>query len=250
LKPYEAFPCHLGDTTTGSIVALVTEGRSWYSGLDLNYRWQKEGSWFSASYTWSKAEDTGFDPLKGGISVPPDSSGLAGERGRADGDRRHRLVVSADSALPWMGLRASGVLQLSSGMPFNVTTGIDTTMDGILTERPEGVDRNTGEDTPLDLINAERAKFNEEINYKEGWTLDPVSSLDEPSFLQVDLRLYRPFAFGDGRGNGELFFQVFNLLNRENVGMIEGRATSRNFGQPITLAGPPRTIELGLKLGY
>jgi hypothetical protein len=43
---------------------------------------------------------------------------------------------------------------------------------------------------------------------------------------------------------------VFNLLNRENYGLIEGRVTSRNFGQPITLAGPPRTIEIGLKFGY
>jgi hypothetical protein len=192
----------------------------------------------------------GFDPLKGGISLPPDSTNLAGERGRADGDRRHRLVISGNSRLPWMGLRASGVLQLSSGIPFNVTTGIDSNVDGILTDRPEGVGRNTGEDTPLDLINAEREKFNQEIHYKEGWALDPITSLRESGFFQVDLRIYRPFLFGDGRGKGEFFLQVFNLLDRENFGLIEGRATSRNFGRPITLAGPPRTVEIGLKVGY
>jgi hypothetical protein len=250
LAPYEGLPCHLGDTETGSIAAIVTEGRSWYTGVDLSWRWQKEGYWFSAAYTWSKAEDMGFDPLKGGISLPPDSENLSGERGRADGDRRHRLVISGNTPLPWMDLRASGVLQISSGMPFNVTTGIDNNVDGILTDRPEGVGRNTGEDTPLDLVNAEREKFNEEINYKEEWALDPVTSLHEPGFLQVDLRIYRPFLFGNGKGKGEFFLQVFNLLNRENVGLIEGRATSRNFGRSITLAGPPRTIEIGLKLGY
>jgi hypothetical protein len=250
LEPYEGLPCHLGDPETGSIAAIVTEGRSWYTGVDLSWRWQKEGSWFSAAYTWSKAEDMGFDPLKGGISLPPDSRNLSAERGRADGDRRHRLVISGNAPLPWMGLRASGVLQLSSGMPFNVTTGIDDNVDGILTDRPEGVGRNTGEDTPLDLINAEREKFNEEINHKESWTLDPVTSLREPGFFQVDFRIYRPFLFGNGRGKGEFFLQVFNLLDRENYGLIEGRATSRNFGRPITLAGPPRTIEIGLKVGY
>ncbi len=250
LEPYEGLPCHLGDPETGSIAAIVTEGRSWYSGVDLSWRWQKEGSWFSAAYTWSKAEDMGFDPLKGGVSLPPDSSNLSAERGRADGDRRHRLVISGNTPLPWMGLRASGVLQISSGMPFNVTTGIDSNVDGILTDRPEGVGRNTGEDTPLDLINAEREKFNQEINYKEGWVLDPVTSLHEPSFIQVDLRLYRPFLVGSGNGKGEFFLQIFNLLDRENFGLIEGRATSRNFGRPITLAGPPRTVEIGLKLGY
>ena len=152
--------------------------------------------------------------------------------------------------LPWMGLRASGTIQISSGIPFNVTTGIDNNVDGILSDRPEGVSRNSGKTTPLEAINLERSKFNEEINYKEDWVLDPITSLREPSFLQVDLRLSKPFLFSDGRGKGEFFFQVFNLLNRENYGLIEGRVTSRNFGEPITLAGPPRTVELGFRVGY
>jgi len=250
IAPYEGLPCHLGDTTTGSIAAIVSEGRSWYTGVDLSWRWQRESSWFSSSYTWSRAEDMGFDPLKGGISLPPDASDRSGERGRADGDRRHRFVMSGDSALPWMGMRASGVLQISSGIPFNVTTGIDGNVDGILSDRPEGVPRNSGENSSLGAINAERAIFNEEINFNPEWLLDPVTSLREPSFIQVDLRLYKPFLFADGRGKGQFFFQIFNLLNRENVGLIEGRVTSRNFGQPITLAGPPRTIEIGFRVGY
>jgi len=102
----------------------------------------------------------------------------------------------------------------------------------------------------LEAINAERATFNEEIGSQIDWRLDPVESLREPSFVQTDLRLYKPFLFADGRGSGQFFFQVFNLLNRENYGLIEGRVTSRKFGQPITLAGPPRTIEIGLKIGY
>lgn len=250
IEPYEGLPCHLGDTSTGSIAAIVSEGGSWYTGLDLSWRWQREGSWFSSSYTLSRAEDMGFDPLKGGIALPPDPNNLAGERGRADGDRRHRFVMSGNSALPWMGLRASGVLQISSGIPFNVTTGIDDNVDGILSDRPEGVGRNSGENSSLEAVNAERAKFNEEINFNPEWMLNPVTSLREPSFIQVDLRLYKPFLFSDGRGKGQLYFQVFNLLNRENVGLIEGRVTSRNFGHPITLAGPPRTIEIGFRVGY
>jgi hypothetical protein len=250
IEPYEGLPCHLGDTTTGSIAAIVTEGRSWYTGVDLSWRWQKEGTWFSSSYTWSRAEDMGFDPLKGGISLPPDPYDLSGERGRADGDRRHRFVISGDSALPWMGLRASGVLQVSSGIPFNVTTGIDDNVDGILSDRPDGVGRNSGKDTSLEAINRERTAYNEEINFNPEWMLAPVGSLKEPSFVQVDLRLYKPFLFADRRGKGELFLQIFNLLNRQNFGLIEGRVTSRNFGQPITLAGPPRTVEIGFRVVY
>jgi hypothetical protein len=248
LERYEGIPCHLNDPDTGSIASIVTEGRSWYSGIDLNWRYQKNVSWFSASYTLSKAEDQGFDPLKGGISLPPDSSDLSAERGRSDGDRRHRLVLSGDTRLPWMGLRLSGVWQLSTGLPFNVTTGLDDNVDGILTDRPPGVRRNSGQNTPLGPINQVRRQRNEDLPAHQ--QLEPVTSLSEPSFSQLDLRLYRPFPFAAGRGVGEVFFQVFNLFDSQNAGLIEGRATSQNFGRPITLAGPPRTIEVGARFKF
>ncbi len=234
-------PCHLADPAKGSIAALVTEGRSWYSGLDLNWRWQREDSWFRASYTWSEAEDLGFDPLKGGIALPPDSSNIQGERGRSDGDRSHRFVISGQTNLFW-GLNASAVLQLSSGVPFNVTTGQDDNVDGILTDRPVGVARNDGADTPRDLIDA--------VRDQPVVPLGDYGSLEEPSFFQVDLRVTKPLALRGGKANGQFFVQIFNLLDTDNEGLVEGRAISADFGRTISLAGPPRTLELGLRIGY
>jgi hypothetical protein len=233
------------DETTGSIAAIVTEGRSWYTGLDAAYRWQAAEGWFSASYTLSEAEDMGFDPLKNLISLPPDSTDLSTERGRTDGSREHRLVLSGDFPLGWMGLRASGMGQFSTGIPFNVTTGQDDNLDGILTDRPPGVGRNEGEESALGPINAVR----EEVNDLLGLGLEPIGSLQEPSFSQIDLRIYKRFASAT-RGGGELYLQVFNLLDRENPGLIEGRAVAQGFGETVTLAGPPRTLELGVRVGY
>ncbi len=232
-----ALPQH-PDPTTGSIAAIVTEGESWYDALDLGYRWERDESWIRAGYTLSRAEDLGPDPLKEGVYLPPDSTNLGAEKGRADGDRKHRIVVSSDFPLPVMGLRASTVVQYASGLPFNVTTGTDDDLNGIVSDRPPGVGRNTGEDTPLDAVNALRAEAG----------LPPVTDLDEPDFYQVDARVYKRFGLRERRGIGEVYLQIFNLLGRDNLGLIEGRATSRNFGEPIDLAGPPRTIELGLKL--
>lgn len=235
-------PCHARDPEHGSIAAIVTEGQSWYTGLDLNYRWQHDLSWFQASYTLSRAEDLGFDPLKGGISLPPDSDDIQGEKGRADGDRLHRLVLSGDIPLPFWGLRSSAVLQLSSGIPYNVTTGQDDNYDGILSDRPAGVGRNEGEDSSLEAINA--------VRDQEVVPLEPLRSVpEEPSFMQFDLRLYKQFWVKE-KGSSEVFLQVFNLFDHENAGLIEGRAISPNFGRTITLAGPPRTVELGLRVLY
>jgi hypothetical protein len=225
------------DTT---IAAIVTEGRSWYDALDLNWRWQRDATWFRAGYTLSDAEDLGSDPLKDGVYVPPDSTNLRAEKGRSDGDRKHRLVVSGDFPLPVMGLRASAVVQYATGLPFNVTTGTDDDLNGIVSERPAGIGRNTGADTPLAAVNQLRVDAG----------LGPVRDLDEPDFHQVDVRVYKQFGFRDRKGHGQVFVQVFNLLNRENYGLIEGRAISGNFGRPITLAGPPRTVEVGLMFSH
>jgi carboxypeptidase family protein len=247
------------DPAHGSIAAFVTEGRTWYSGFDLAWRWKGVQEWYSISYTISKSLDLGPDPLKGGISLPPfcaftnpdpfvtdqckvlsPSDSFMQEKGRSDGDRRHRLVLSGALPLPWIGLMASGVIQVASGAPFNVTTGRDENVDGITTDRPPGVGRNTGEDTPLGPVNSLRAEVG----------LPPVDSLHEPAFMQVDLRVWKPFNYRSRKGGGEAYLQVFNLMDRYNGGPIEGRVTSRNFGEPIGRVGPARTLELGLSLAF
>ncbi len=237
-KTIQGVPVHRDDTV-GSIAAVVTEGRSWYSGLDLAWKWRSEGMWYTAAYTLSKAEDLGPDPLKGGVSLPPDSDDIPGEKGRSDADRRHRFVLSGQSLLPWWDLRASAVLQVASGTTFNVTTGRDENLDGFTNDRPRGVGRNTGAGTDLDAVNAVRAAA----------LLPPVSHLEEPVFFQIDLRIAKPFLNAKGTG-GEAFVQVFNLMNRYNPGPIEGRAVSSHFGEAIGQVGPPRTIELGIKLDF
>lgn len=250
LYRFTCMPVHGTDPETGSIAAIVTDGRSEYTGVDLAWRWRDEGFWYQATYTWSRARDTGPDPLKGGIYLPSDYRDLDGEEGPSDADRRHRFVLSGESPLPWMGLRASGVIQWSSAAPFNVTTGVDDNLDGILTDRPSGVDRNTGEDTPLAIVNELREAENVNRALRGQGPLPPVTALSAPTFFQIDLRVSKPFAFARGRGRGDMFLQVFNLLDRFNGGPVEGRVISPDFGRPIGQIGPPRTLELGLRLGY
>ena len=228
------------DPNVGSIAAIVTEARTWYSGLDLGWKWRGDHAWYSASYTWSKAIDMAPDPLKGGISLPPDSDHLSEERGRSDSDRRHRFVLSGAVPVGWLGLRASGVIHLASGIPFNVTTGRDENIDGLTNDRPAGVGRNTGERTNLKPVNKLRAQ--------EG--LSEIDSLEEPTFSQVDLRVSRPFHFKGEKGTGEIFVQIFNVLDRFNAGTLEGAVTSTRFGEPTNQAGPPRTLEMGLKVAF
>jgi hypothetical protein len=240
-KDVNGMPVHR-DPSVGSIAAFVSEGESWYSGLDLGWRRRTKGGWIDVSYTLSKAEDLGPDPLKGGIYLPPDSDDLWTEKGRSDSDQRHRVVVAGASHLPWGGLWMSGQVQLASGIPFNVTTGQDNNLDGITSDRPAGVGRNTGASTDLDAVNA--------IRRQPGVNLAPVGALDEPLFCQVDLRVWKPFTYKGSDKKGTAYLQVFNLFDRFNAGLIEGRATASNFGEPISQLGPARIVEFGVTLGF
>jgi len=227
------------DTGTGSIAAITTQGESWYQAFNAGWKWQGLQTWLSTSYTLSKSEDMGPDPLKAGIYLPPNSDDLNLEKGRSDHDRRHRVVIAGEFPVGVGGVRASAVLQLATGAPFNVTTGSDDNLDGIKSDRPEGIGRNTGESTPLDVIN--------EVRAAKG--LSPVTSLNEPSLAQLDLRVWKGFPLGSG-GTGQFFVQVFNLFNRLNPAMIEGRATAVNFGQPTAQATLPRTVESGVRFAF
>ena len=184
--------------------------------------------------------------MRNGITLPPDSSNIAGERSRTDADRRHRLVLHGESDLPWLGLRISGIVSLASGAAFNVTTGLDDNLDGILTDRPDGVGRNSGEDTDLGTVNDLRQQYNSQRQLN----LSPIQDLDEPTFAQVDMRVSRAFAVASGRGQGEMFIQIFNVLDRYNGGPIEGRVIAPDFGEPIGQVGPPRTFELGVRMAF
>ena len=249
-KDPSGIPIHI-DTSVGSIAAIVTEGRSWYSGLSLAYHHKGKEAWYSAGYTLSRAEDYGPDPLMGGIALPPDSRNITAERALSDSDRRHRFVFVGDAPLPWLGLHLSGTIQVASPTPFNVTTGRDENLDGITSDRPPGVKRNTGASTDLAPINEVRDEANV-LRAQLGLPLlPPVISIPDPPWLaQIDLRVTRPFTWSDHGSTGALYVQVFNLLGRFNGGPIEGRVISPDFGKPIGQIGPSRTIEAGLKVAF
>ncbi|MGD8376685.1 MAG: TonB-dependent receptor [Acidobacteriota bacterium] len=250
-------PAHL-DPTTGSIVALETMGNTWYDALQIRLQDGAGDLTYTISYTLSRSLDQSGDPLKNGIYLAPDSFDIEGERARSDNDQRHRFVFAATWQTSLWGLRFSPVVTYASGAPFNVTLGEDDNSrtlgidvvdasgdrvplpDGFKQERPDGVGRNTGEDTPLDKINAARAA--------QG--LPPYEGgLDEPDYLQVDLRISRIFNTGAG-SQLEGFLQFFNLFNRENVTLVDGEVNSPTFGQPLAVAGPGRIVELGVRFGF
>jgi hypothetical protein len=238
----------------GSIASVETMGNSWYWALGLGFERREGKARYRFSYVYSRAEDEGSDPLRGGISLPADSDDIPGERGRSDNDQRHRAVFAGTWETPFWGLYVSPVITYATGIPYSIYSSEDLNGDGLVNDRPcklvdpdqpctgdnviWRLERNSGKDTPLGLVN--------ELRAAEG--LPEIDRLEEPDFFQVDVRVSKRFRSKDTVI--EAYLQVFNLFDRVNAGPIDGRISSRYFGQPLALLGPPRTTELGLRVDF
>jgi hypothetical protein len=127
------------------------------------------------------------------------------------GNEKHHVVVNWITDLP-LDLRFSGLVTYGSGAPFFV---IDATR-----------------------------------GFQPG-VIGLAFSKHLPYFLQVDLRLQKLFKLGDGREFG-ISAEVFNLFNRANFG-----GANNFFGPgdtikvtPNSLAGPPRTFQIGANVRF
>jgi carboxypeptidase family protein len=164
-------------------------------------------------YTYSHT----IDDTSGLFSLPANNFDLRAERGRSDLDRRHRLNLMATYGLPF-AFRFGTVVALNSGIPYNITTGVDNNHDTVANDRPPGVDRNTGRG---------------------------------PGFAQVDVHLSRPFHFEKNkhRPRVELGIDAFNVMNSVNYKDYIGTLTSPFFGR-ANAANPPREVQLTLQLYF
>jgi len=198
-------------------------GYLFYDALDVNLSHRfSHGISMLASYTWSHAIDN-VDPDT--TSQNPNDANFTGrvEQGNAIFDQRQRFVLSGF----WVGplkITVGTVTTLATGLPYNVTTGVNNSGDtGGTTDRPviNGIviGRNTGRGTPI-------------------YDFAPFV---ERSFPHITLRA-----------------EAFNALNHANfVGFSgtygNGAAAGAGFGAPlagITAQLPARSLQFSARVSF
>jgi hypothetical protein len=142
---------------------------------------------------------------------------LTGEWGRADFDRRHRLVLLGRVAATRLVDLGVGLTMNSSG-PYTELLGADLYNNGRGGARPPGVTRNT---------------------------------LTGAGYSQLDLRVSHEFRRGSQKGGRSvvLALDAFNVLNEVNYATFVGTVGSPLFGQPVS-ARPPRQFQLSAHVGF
>ena len=228
------------DPTFDHINVFQSIAESTYNAFTATLTKRMTHGWMTqATYTLARGVDNA--PLTGTYVVGSnddrvsDPTNLDREKGVTPFNQTHTLSVSAVVA-PQIGGSGLGalllnnnqvgiILQTNSGLPFNIRSNLDVNRDGVLNDRPIGVERNAGR-------------------------LGRVANLD--------LR-YSRFLPVRGTWRGELFFEAKNLFNVQNVSGVNRVVTTDAFGAPATAIPATfpgnsgydqRQMQLGLKVSF
>jgi hypothetical protein len=253
----------------GAVYAYETTGRTnqFQVVTGLSSRPGSRNSFFVRYFLgWMKGDTDGAG------TFPAKPNDLEADYGRASGDVRHRVMAGGNIEGPW-GIKFGPMLIMSTGRPFNITTGRDTNLDTLFTDRPSfGTPGQIGVvDTEYGYLNTNGIGEIIPRNYGQG-----------PAFASLSLRISKTIPFkkaktvttpqgggggnprgGDHGGGGPMMgggdhgggpmmggrgfggggpgitftINISNLTNRINEGQPVGNLTSTDFGKSKNLAG-------------
>ncbi len=249
---------------------IVTNGRADYDALQMRMQRRMSGGLaYTVAYTWSKALGDFLDHLSaGGGAVgnnPSSAYAMEQDYGLLAFDIKHRLVTSFIYELPFGPGRAfdpggalgaiardwsvNGILTLSGGRPFTVTTTDQAqTGPGRLARAncvgdavPDGFDQTIDSwmDPAAFATTTVRTYGNCANNTVRG-----------PGSKSMNLSLFRSFRLGAER-RAELRVETFNLFNWVNYGFPASNISNLGtFGRITSSIGDQREVQLAVKFYF
>lgn len=200
-----------------------------YNALELSLEKRMSHRWSGrVSYTLARARDVG--------SITNDLN-PRGDYGRTNFDNRHAFAASTNFDL-WRGLGASFVYRYYSGYPINETIGSDsisfpgTNGDGDANDRPvKGLN-----DTTRPILSPVDSSGRAIRNGIQG---ERQMLLDGRFHYLWKIQHYE----------AGLFLEIYNLTDHVNYGNPTGNRNNSNY-MVRTVAGDPRTLQLGMRLTF
>lgn len=223
----------------GDITQFESTGKSSSDRLTVGTRFRmqlknQQTAMFNVNYTLGHEKNF----ADGATSLPSDNLNPDADWGPSRQDVRHRMQVQAQAPILF-GVRGTANLTVSSGVPYNMTTGGDDNDDGVFNDRPDGVSRNSLRgDTTWGL----------NLNLSKRISLSGVSTPVRGGGQGFG----GPGGRGGNGGGGksmELFVQAQNVLNHVTQTGYTGNLSSPFFGM-ATSVGQPRDVNLGLRFNF
>jgi hypothetical protein len=200
---------------------------------------------FNVNYTFGQ-EKSHADSA---TSLPSDSLNPDVDWGPSRQDIRHRLQMQTQVPLLF-GVRGNFNLNVSSGVPYNMTTGRDDNDDGVFNDRPAGVGRNSLRGEPTWGLNMNLSKrfalgaAGTPVTGRAAQGGGPAGGFGGPGFGGRG-----PGGPGGARYSMEIFVQAQNVLNQVTRTSYTGNLSSPFYGM-ATGVGAPRDINIGVRVNF
>ena len=274
-------PCARVDPTRGVIRLRANQAESDYNAMQLSLDKRLSRN-FSANinYTWSKFIDTAsetFNPSNAEVAVAQDSFNLAADRALSSFDRPHRISGSVVYELPIFreqrgfvgrmlgGFQVNSFFTHQSGAPFTVLNGSDPGL------ALSGISDLVGNAIRPNLVGSPNfsGMSPREIRAQCGAL---VGGNRCPNFFSFTTAAQRVGNAGRNILRGDKLFLVdfgvikntqitekvrfqiradmFNVLNKRNYGIPEGRLNNANFLLDGTVPAGNRRIILGARIVF
>lgn len=245
----------------GSILSFEQGRNSNYNALQVKLNKRFSRSYLvNLNYTWARHLAEGRDATQGNNYQQPNRADL--EYGLSELHRGQIFTASWVWELPRLsgsnaivrqvigGWQLTGLVNLRSGAPFTVITGVDNSLTAAGQDRPNQIKEAK--------LPTSRSRGDLVAQYfdKSAFVANPLrtfgnvgpNSLIGPGLNNVDFGAHKYFRLHEGH---DLQFRAefFNFLNQPNFGNPTATVTSPAFGR-ILAASEGRTIQFGLKYSF
>jgi hypothetical protein len=243
----------------GSFREIDTDAGAAYHSfqLTLNKRLTK-GFTVLGSYTFSKLLDY-FAP-QNLAATSQDPYNLRNDRGLSDNNRTQVFNMSIVYRLPDVGhglerkavggWEVASTTSMTSGTPFNITTGVDASLTGVGNDRPDVIGNPfRSHANENDMLNAffSPAVF---ISNQPGHYGDTGRNLlVGPPQATTDIALAKSLPVSERYGKVQLRAEFYNSLNHPNFNTPTSGLNNRNFGR-ILSAGSARILQFSLRYTF
>jgi len=246
----------------GTIFQLRSNQTASYNGLQVSavQRLSHHLS-FNAWYVYSHTFDSVQLDNNTAQGLVEDFSNPALDRGNADFDMRHQVVVSMIYQPDYYtgdnrfiknvvnGWSIAPIFSAHTGLPFTVMNSIDANFDGNTNDRAQLIgDPNLSNPNVAEWFNTAAFAQNNPATGKPVDGNSGRNAFRAPGFKNVDLAIFRNFKLTE-RFNMEFRAEGSNALNFANYNTPNATVGTSNFGT-ITGAGTMRQLQLGLRLTY
>jgi hypothetical protein len=237
-------------------------GNSRYNALQVTVtKRPTHGVNFLAAYTLSQSNADGCNLGASCESTNPYNK--AGDYGTSDLNQRHVFSVAFTAKSPYDkspnklvanlagGWAVNGIVQVTSGKPYTVTTGNDPENVGCCNQQRVNLvgDPNSGTGIHTQQKWFNTSAFVQQAQYTYG--NEKPNSLVSQHWNNVDMSLFRKFPIGLGE---ERYFEfraeAFNLFNNVVFNAPDGSISNTTFGQVTSQWNTPRELQMSLRFTY